>query len=126
MYSHLYCFFTKVAQKKVFEECGTGLYGLEYRPKTILRTQFDSKGENIGGSYVSLTSRMGHKDVKISADDQSVKMSNGVLKIDNKGVRVVGDVYAPNTDEFKIQFMSDKLTPMAKRILKLLNQAINK
>lgn len=117
--------FTKVAQKEVWKDFSYGRWQLDYSPKKVRRIQFDSKGEIIGRSEVIQDRR--NKNIKIGANDQSVKMSNGVLKIDNKGVNVVE--YKSDelkTDKFKIQFMGDKLTPMAKRILKLFNKVINK
>lgn len=122
--------FTKAAEKEIREEGGTGFNGWEYNPKRIYRTQFDNKGEEIGGSCVILDSRNGHKNIKIQANDQSVEMSDGALKIDDKGVKVVkvvdGKFFNLPAHDFKIQFKGDKLTPMAKRILKLFNQLINK
>lgn len=120
--------FTKVAQKEIWEEGGSGFRGLEYHPKRIHRTQFDNKGEEIGSSYVYLDSRKGRKNIVIhSVNDQSVTMPNAALKIDDKGVKVV-NVNFNNlpADTFEIQFKSEKLTPMAKRVLKMFNQLINK
>ena len=104
---------------------------MEYSPKTIYRNQFNSKGEKFGSSLVSQDLRDRYKNIKILANDQSVEMSNGLLKIDNKGVSVVDQDKLPcdferEADNFKIKFKGDKLTPMAKRVLKLFNQAMNK
>lgn len=123
--------FTIAAEKVVSPDINT-IEG--YLPKTIDRTQFNNRGEKIGRSKVTLDLREGYKNIKLKANDRSVEMSDGLLKIDEKGVRFLGTtkyllvdvICEENTEKATIKFTGDKLTPMAKRVLKLFSQIRNK
>lgn len=107
--------FTKVAEKAVYEQRGS--------INSIIRTQFSSDGREIGKSIVTRS----YRPIGITVNDKSVKMpeeSSITFMYLNCQPRIYD---RPRIFlDGQIQFLDKKLTPMARRVLKLFNQAVNK